>query len=148
LTLKIGYDSKKLRQKILSEKSSIFITMDIKKIIQEEVSDFEWIQNVELWDVLDDKFNVTIVDDKLIFTNTNTFEGRIEAEQKMGETLDSRIYKELNPSNTYRWYNPRDQYNRQRAIHQIFKWRKDRLDRFKIDYPKEYKVILSRVTGG
>ena len=122
--------------------------MDMKRIIQEEVGDFEWVQNVELWDVLDDKFNISIVGGKLIFTNTNTFEGRISAEQKLGNALDSRIYKELNPSNTYRWYNLKDQYNRQRAIHQIYKWRVDRLDRFEKDYPNEYKVILSRVTGG
>jgi hypothetical protein len=122
--------------------------MDMKRIIQEEVGDFEWVQNVELWDVLDDKFNISIVGGKLIFTNTNTFEGRISAEQELSNALDSRIYKELNPSNKDRWYNLKDQYNRQRAIHQIFKWRKDRLDRFKKDYPNEYKVILSRVTGG
>jgi len=121
--------------------------MNIKKIILEEVGTFEWVKDVNLWDVLDDKFNIRIINDKLIFTNTNTFEGRIKAEQKLGNALDSRIYKELNPKNSYRWYNIKDQFNRQRAIHEIFKWRKDRLDRFEKDYPNEYKVILSRVTS-
>lgn len=119
--------------------------MNIKKLIREEVNEFEWVQNVDLWEVLDGKFGITIIDDKLIFTQTNTFEGRIKAEQKFGYASDTKIYKELNPSNTYRWYNLKDQFNRQRAIHQIFKWRADRLKRFKKDYPNEYDVIISRV---
>ena len=122
--------------------------MDIKKIIKEEVNDFEWVQNVELWDVLDSKFDIVLVDDKLVFTNANTFEGRIRAKGRLGFSSDTQIYKELNPSNDYRWYNLKDQFNRQRAIHQIFKWRSDRLGRFEKDYPNEYRVILSRITGG
>ena len=123
--------------------------MDIKRIIREEVNDFGWVEEVDPWVTLDAKFNISIVDDKLIFTNTNTFEGRIRVEQELANSFDSTIYKSLNPNNaSYKWYNPKELFNRQREIHQIYKWRIDRLGRFKKDYPNEYEVILSRVTGG
>lgn len=95
--------------------------MDIKKIIKEEIEDFSWTEDIGPWNVLDNRFGISVNGDEI-----NVDGNAVTIYKKLHKLDGWDLYKLLDPS--YSWKDRLLRFGKKSHVESVKEWRDSRLD--------------------
>lgn len=112
--------------------------MNIKRLIQEEMNDFEWAKNISLEETLDDMFDIHMENGIVMFNKDRTKQEMANTYQKLVHASGEGLYRKLNKDG-FKWYRGKDIIQMFKSGRVIDRWRKDRMNNIEQNYPKVYQ---------
>lgn len=113
----------------------------MKKIIVEEINDFEWAKNVSFEETLDDIFGIHMENGIVMFNKDRSVKEKASTYQKLINASGGGLHRKLNKGD-FRWYKGKDIIEMFKSGRIIDRWRDDRITNIEENYPKVYRYYL------